>query len=469
MSDFNTNLSGQNLYKNTNADQPISKGAESKERTKNPISENDYNNGQSASTASYSKGASRPLFTKEMRRTHTILAPQMSPIHFELLEAAFRHSGYNFVILNNTEPKTVDVGLKYVNNDACYPAIIVVGQMIEALQSGRYDLDRVALAITQTGGGCRATNYIGFIRRALNDAGFSKIPVIAISAQGFEKNPGFKLSVPLLIRLARAMCLGDLLMRVVYRTRPYEAEAGSVNALHKKYAERIKAELKFLSGRKYHRVIKDLVHDFDTIPLRSVHKPRVGVVGEILVKFHPTANNNIVETIEAEGAECVMPDLLDFMFYSLYNGHVRHTLLGAPKQKARNSDISIWVLERFRAPIKKALKKSKRFTPPSSIYDLVKGVDGIVQTGNIMGEGWFLTAEMVELIKAGVPNIACIQPFACLPNHVTGKGMIKELRRRYPDANISAIDYDPGASEVNQLNRLKLLLASAKLGSHPDD
>ena len=411
----------------------------------------------------------RPIFTKAMRKTHTILAPQMSPIHFELLEAAFRHSNYNFEILQEATAKTIDVGLKYVNNDACYPAILVTGQMIEALQSGRYDLERVALAITQTGGGCRATNYIGFIRRALNDAGFSKIPVIAISAQGFEKNPGFTFSLPMLSRVAKAICLGDLLMRVIYRTRPYERDAGSVNALHKNFAERIKTELKHLSHFRYKKLIRDIVKAFDEIPLRHVHKPRVGVVGEILVKFHPAANNEIVKTLEAEGAEAVMPDLLDFMLYSSYGGHVRHNLLGAKQAKEFIASLSIWALEQFRKPCRKALKNSKRFTPPASIYELAKGVDGIVQLGNIMGEGWFLTAEMVELIQSGVPNIACIQPFACLPNHVTGKGMIKELRRRYPDANIAAIDFDPGASEVNQLNRLKLLLAAAKNGSHPDD
>ena len=406
----------------------------------------------------------RPIFTKAMRKTHTILAPQMSPIHFELLEA-----NYNFEILQEATAKTIDVGLKYVNNDACYPAILVTGQMIEALQSGRYDLERVALAITQTGGGCRATNYIGFIRRALNDAGFSKIPVIAISAQGFEKNPGFTFSLPMLSRVAKAICLGDLLMRVIYRTRPYERDAGSVNALHKNFAERIKTELKHLSHFRYKKLIRDIVKAFDEIPLRQVHKPRVGVVGEILVKFHPAANNEIVKTLEAEGAEAVMPDLLDFMLYSSYGGHVRHNLLGAKQSKAFFASLSIWTLEQFRKPCRKALKNSNRFTPPASIYELAKGVDGIVQLGNIMGEGWFLTAEMVELIQSGVPNIACIQPFACLPNHVTGKGMIKELRRRYPDANIAAIDFDPGASEVNQLNRLKLLLATAKNGSHPDD
>lgn len=425
--------------------------------------------GEKSECDSNSVKKSKVIFTKKMRETHTILAPQMSPIHFEFIEAAIQHSGYKFKILDNLSSKTVDVGLKYVNNDACYPAIIVVGQMIEALESGEYDVDKVAFMISQTGGGCRATNYVGFIRLALQDAGFSQVPIIAISAQGFEKNPGFKFSIPLILRAGKATGLGDLLMRVVLRTRPYEMEKGSVNNLYRKYAERIKKELKHMNHMQYKKIINEIVHDFDNIPLRMVHKPRVGVVGEILVKFHPMANNEIVDTIEAEGAECVMPDLLDFMFYSIYGGHVRHKLLGAKKLKAIKADITIWALERFRAPYIKALKESKRFTPPTSIYELVKGVDGIVQIGNIMGEGWFLTAEMVELLQEGVENIACIQPFACLPNHVTGKGMIKELRRRYPHANIAAIDYDPGASEVNQLNRLKLLLSIAKNGKHPDD
>lgn len=413
--------------------------------------------------------AARPIFTKEMRKTHTILVPQLSPIHFELIEAAFQQGGYNLKVLDNPGPHTVDVGLKYVNNDACYPAIIVVGQMIEALQSGKYDSNKVAVMITQTGGGCRATNYVGFIRRAMKDAGFAHVPLIAVSAQGFETNPGFKPSIPTLLRLGRVVCLGDLLMRVVYRTRPYEMAPGVVNALHKKYVDRIKSEIKHLNGKTYKKLITDIVHDFDTLPLRMVHKPRVGVVGEILVKFHPVANNNIVDRIEAEGAECVVPDLLDFMLYSLYGGYVRRNLLGDTLRKKRIAAIGIWALEQFRKPMKKALERSKRFTPPQSVYKLVEGVDGIVQTGNIMGEGWFLTAEMVELIHSGVTNIACIQPFACLPNHVTGKGMIKELRRRYPDANISPIDYDPGASEVNQLNRLKLLLSTAEPGLHPDE
>ncbi|MEL3900122.1 2-hydroxyacyl-CoA dehydratase [Treponema phagedenis] len=411
----------------------------------------------------------RVIFTEEMGKRYTILAPQMSPIHFELLEAAFEHSGFNVEILPEVDSKAVDCGLRYVNNDACYPAIIVAGQMISALQSGKYDLNRIALIISQTGGGCRATNYIGFIRRALADAGLAHIPVIGLSAQAIETSPGFKPTGALLNRALKSLVLGDLLMRVLYRVRPYEAIKGSADALHRKYAARIKAELKDLPMQKYHALIQDIVDDFDTLPLRNVHKPRVGVVGEILVKFHPVANNDIFRTIEREGAECVVPDLVDFFFYSLKTEIDKNKILENSLKQRIKFHTLIWMLERYRSYMKKALRNSKRFNPPESIYHLARGVDGIVQLGNVTGEGWFLTAEMIELIQSGVPNIACIQPFACLPNHVTGKGMIKELRRRYPDANISAIDFDPGASEVNQLNRLKLLLANAPKGSHPDE
>ena len=411
----------------------------------------------------------RQVFTEEMRYKHTILAPQMSPIHFRILQQAFNYSGYNFVVLDAVDPGAVETGLKYVNNDACYPSILVAGQMIAALQSGKYDLNNTSLLITQTGGGCRATNYIGFIRRALNDAGMSHIPVLSLSVQGFEKNPGFKITLPLLHRAFMGLMVGDILMRVLYRTRPYEAVPGSANALYEKWSARAEKSIKSLSVAKYHKLIRDIIHDFDTLPLLPVKKPRVGVVGEILVKFHPTANNQIVETIEREGAECVMPDLADFMFYSFATGIFRHEELAFPKKTERNAKLLVWFLERYRRYMKKMLKKSHRFDPPTLIYDMMKGVDDIVQVGNIMGEGWFLTAEMVELIHSGCPSIACVQPFACLPNHVTGKGMIKELRRRYPGANISAIDYDPGSSEVNQLNRLKLLLSNAPVGKHPDE
>ena len=411
----------------------------------------------------------RQVFTKEMKYSHTIIAPQMSPIHFRLLQRAFQCSGYNFVILPEVDTLAVETGLQFVNNDACYPSILVAGQMIAALKSGKYDLDHVSLLITQTGGGCRATNYIGFIRRALSDAGWGHIPVISLSAQGFENNPGFKITLPLADRAIKAIMLGDLLMRVLYRVRPYEATPGSANALYEKWNGKILQKMQHLNTFTYHKIIRGIVKDFDSLPLLPIKKPRVGVVGEILVKFHPTANNDIFGTIEREGAECVVPDLADFFFYSFSTGIFRHEQLAFPKKTKDNAKRLVWGLELFRNYMKKQLKKSRRFDPPSSIYDLMKGVDDIVQLGNITGEGWFLTAEMVELINEGVPSIACVQPFACLPNHVTGKGMIKELRRRFPEANISAIDYDPGSSEVNQLNRLKLLLSNAPEGRHPDE
>ncbi len=411
----------------------------------------------------------KQVFTKEMKATHTIIAPQMSPIHFRLLQKAFEYSGYNFEILPDVDTLAVETGLQYVNNDACYPSILVAGQMIAALKSGKYDLNHVSLMITQTGGGCRATNYIGFIRRALSDAGWSHIPVLSLNAVGLESNPGFKITPALIHRALMALMTGDLLMRVLYRTRPYEATPGSANMLYEKWNGKAMVQLQSLSIRGYNNLIKEIVQDFDELPLLPVKKPRVGVVGEILVKFHPTANNDIFGTIEREGAECVVPDLADFLFYTFATGIYRHQKLSFPKKTERNARLLVWAMELYRARIKKELSKSRRFTPPSSIYDLMKGVDDIVQLGNITGEGWFLTAEMVELIHDGVPNIACVQPFACLPNHVTGKGMIKELRRRFPESNISAIDYDPGSSEVNQLNRLKLLLANAKPGRHPDE
>lgn len=417
----------------------------------------------------FSAAYERQIFTKEMKKTHTILAPQMSPIHFRLLQKAFEYSGFNFVVLPDVDVFAVETGLQYVNNDACYPSIIVAGQMIAALKSGDYDLNHVSLLITQTGGGCRATNYIGFIRRALTDAGLSHVPVISLSGQGFEDNPGFKITPALLIRAMRSIMLGDLLMKVLYRTRPYEKVSGSANALYEKWNAEAERMLKSLSIRKYNKLIDTIVADFDSLPLVQNTKPRVGVVGEILVKFHPTANNDIFSAIENEGAECVVPDLADFLFYTFSTGIFRHKELAFGKKTELNARLLVWFVELFRNHIRKTLKKSKRFDIPHSIYDLMHGVNDIVQLGNITGEGWFLTAEMVELIHSGVPSIACIQPFACLPNHVTGKGMIKELRRRYPDSNISAIDYDPGSSEVNQLNRLKLLLANAPEGRHPDE
>ncbi len=405
----------------------------------------------------------RAIFTEDMRASYTILAPQMSPIHFDLLEPALRSGGYHVEVLPNDNRRSVDIGLQYVNNDACFPSLMVVGQIMDALLSGKYDLNKVAVMITQTGGGCRATNYIGFIRRALEKAGMSQIPVISLSASGLEKNPGLKISPGLLIRAMEALVYGDVFMRVLYKTRPYEKVPGSANALHQKWRDICSKSLMNKDGwRRYKKNIRGIIRDFDNLPLtENVIKPKVGVVGEILVKFLPSANNYLVELLEAEGAEAVVPDLLDFFMYCAYNNNFKARYLGKSKKSARISNLVIWALERIRKEAKKSLAKSRRFVPPVHIKKLAELAEPVVSTGNQTGEGWFLTGEMLELIHSGVNNIVCTQPFACLPNHIVGKGVIKELRRQHPEANIVAIDYDPGASEVNQLNRIKLMLSTA--------
>ncbi|RCX17969.1 putative CoA-substrate-specific enzyme activase [Anaerobacterium chartisolvens] len=411
----------------------------------------------------------RPVFTEEMRKRHTILAPQMSPIHFQFIEEAFNASGYKVEILPSVDKKAVDEGLKWVNNDACYPSILVIGQLIEALKSGRYDLDSTSVIISQTGGGCRATNYIGFLKKALTDAGFENIPVISLNTVGLEKNPGFKISRSLINKSLMALVYGDLLMRVLYRVRPYEKVPGSANMLYESWTERCKASVRSGSHKTFRKNIYKIVNDFDNIEITDQLKPKVGLVGEILVKFHPTANNSVVDVIEKEGAEAVMPDLIDFFMYSAYNLNFKHEKLSESLKKVIINNAAIAGMEYYRRVMKKALKKSKRFEPPCSIHELARGAEDILSIGNQTGEGWFLTAEMVELIHGGAKNIVCMQPFACLPNHVTGKGMIKELRRRYPEANIVAVDYDPGASEVNQLNRIKLMLSAAFKNLHSSD
>lgn len=412
----------------------------------------------------------RAIFTEEMKYKHTMLCPQLSPIHFRLLKKAFESENYNFVVLESVDKKAVDAGLRYVNNDACYPSILTTGQLISALESGKYDLNNVSLLMSQTGGGCRATNYIGFIRRALNDAGWGHIPVISLSVQGFEKNPGFKITPKLAVNAIMSIMLGDILMKCLYRTRPYELVPGSADAMYEKWnSECEKVCLEKFAFHQYEKIAENIIKDFDNLPLKPVKKARVGVVGEVLVKFHPTANNEIVKNIEAEGAEAVVPEFVDFFLFCFSHGIFKHKELDSSRKSVFISKLLINVVELLRRKTKKYYKKSRRFDAPTSIYHKMTLVDDIVQLGNMMGEGWFLTAEMVELIKDGVPSIACIQPFACLPNHITGKGMIKELRRRYPEANISAIDYDPGASEVNQINRLKLLLSNAPIGKHPDE
>ena len=402
-------------------------------------------------------------FTPEMRKNYTILCPQMSPIHFDLLGPALSSCGYNFEVLENDNKSAVNVGLKYVNNDACYPSLMVVGQIMDAVLSGKYDLSRTAIIITQTGGGCRASNYIGFIRRALTKAGLEYIPVISLSAQGIETNSGFKYDLTMLKKAMQAVVYGDVFMNVVYRTRPYEKVPGSVNALHEKWKKICIEQLtkKKVSMKEYKNNIRQIVKEFDEIELLDINKPRVGIVGEILVKFLPAANNYLVDLLESEGAEAVVPDLMGFLLYCAENANFKHDYLGASKKSAFINNTVIKLLEWFRKSATTALAESKRFTPPSNIKETASIAKDLVSLGNQTGEGWLLTGEMIELIHNGVGNIVCCQPFACLPNHIVGKGVIKELRAAFPEANIIAIDYDPGASEVNQLNRIKLMLSTA--------
>ena len=407
----------------------------------------------------------RSHFTKEMFESgYTILAPQMSPIHFDILEPVFRKYGFNMEVLDNDNRSAIDTGLKFVNNDACFPSITVVGQIMEAVLSGRYDSNRLAVIMTQTGGCCRASNYVGFIRRALDKVGLGHIPVISLNANGMETNEGFRIPSKLLIAAAKGIVYGDLFMRCLYRVRPYELEKGSANALHKKWQDiAVESLINEKSRWNYSSVCKGIVKAFDEFPIdENLKKPKVGIVGEILVKYMPLANNHLVELLEAEGAEAVVPDLLDFMNYSLYDGNYRHKYLGTDFKDGAVANIGVDVIRALRKPALDALKNSKRFEAPLPIRKVAELAKPFLSMGNQYGEGWFLCGEMVELITAGTPNIVCIQPFACLPNHVVGKGVVKALKKSYPKANIVAVDYDPGASEVNQLNRIKLMLSQAK-------
>ena len=413
----------------------------------------------------------RAEFTKAMYdEGYTILAPNMSPLHFRILEPVLRKYGYNVVMLDGDSRTAIDTGLKFVNNDACYPSIITVGQMMEAVLSGKYDTDHLALAMTQTGGCCRASNYVGFIRRALEKVGLSHIPVISINANGMEKNEGFKPPITLYLDVLRAIVYGDLLMRCLYRVRPYELTPGSANKLAEEWtALCVDSLVNPKSSLSYKAVCEGLVLAFDRFPIdETMRKPRVGIVGEILVKYMPLANNSLVELLEQEGAEVVVPDLMDFMNYSVYNGDFKHKYLGTRWTTAATATLGVQGIRAIRRPALSALKKSRRFDVPMTIEHIAGLAEPFLSLGNQYGEGWFLTGEMVELLLTGTPNIVCIQPFACLPNHVVGKGVIKKLRSFYPQANIVAVDYDPGSSEANQLNRLKLMLSAAKKAVQTD-
>lgn len=412
----------------------------------------------------HSAAIEKVVFTKEMKKNYTILCPQMSPLHFDFVEPAMTASGYNLEILPTDNRDAVNTGLRYVNNDACYPSLIVVGQIMEAILSGKYDTSHLAVIISQTGGGCRASNYIGFIRRALKKAGYANIPVISLNLSGLEGNPGFKITPIMMIRGAYAMIFGDIFMKCIYRLRPYEAVPGSVDKMHEKWRDICIDFIShgYPSRRRFKKLCRDIIHDFDSnIETLDIKKPRVGIVGEILVKFLPAANNHLAELLESEGAEPVVPDLIDFFLYCFYNQNFKVSKLGFEKSKATTANLGIKVLEILRRPAAKAFEESKHFEGPADIHHLGDMASKIVSLGNQTGEGWFLTGEMLELIENDIANIVCIQPFGCLPNHVVGKGVIKEIRRQHPKANITAIDYDPGASEVNQLNRIKLMLSTA--------
>ncbi len=399
-----------------------------------------------------------------MRKDYTILIPQMAPIHFELLEAAVRSSGYHVQLLRECTQKTVETGLKYVNNDACYPSILVTGQMIEALQSGKYDLNKTALIMSQTGGGCRATNYIGFIRKALKDAGFENIPVISFNIVGMEKMPGFKITVPLMEKLLRMVVYADLLQKMLTKNRAYEIHKGETQKLFDTWMEKCKKLLEKSSNKEFKQSIYDIVNDFEKIELdTSIEKPRVGIVGEVLIKYHPFGNNFVADLLEKEGAEVILPDFMGFAKFMCTHKITFNSLLNTNKTSSKIMKAAIKLIDILEKDVKIAISNSKKnYLPPCDIWHLEEKVKDVLSIGNQTGEGWFLTAEMIEYIEHDIPNIVCVQPFACLPNHVVGKGVIKTIREKYPNANISPVDYDPGASESNQANRIKLLMTVAK-------
>ena len=402
----------------------------------------------------------RAYFSKECQEEHTILAPQMSPKHFDFIQHACKKSGMKIVIPPMPTQEDIDLGLRYVNNDMCYPAIVVIGQLLKALKSGEYDVNNTSIMLFQTCGACRATNYLNLMRKALENAGLSQVPVFACVGR---ETDDFKLKTEIWLDVVKATIYADLLIRLSNRTRPYEKVAGSVDVLYNKWRKIFMDEITNGNYIKFSNNIKKAVKEFDEIALNEdVIKPKVGIVGEILVKYHPTANNHVEKILFDEGAEVVTPDLMDFFMYMAYDDIVKYKILDGKWIDKAKSEIFIKVLEFFRKPMRKALRASKRFTAPYTIKEIAKLTTPHVSLGNMAGEGWFLTGEMAKLIQEGVDNIICLQPFGCLPNHITGKGMIRELMRTHDGVNIVAIDCDAGISEVNQLNRIKLMLSVAK-------
>lgn len=406
-----------------------------------------------------------PVFSKDMM-DYTILVPTMLPMHFKIMEGILNSFGYKAVLLENCDSSVVEYGLKYVHNDTCYPALLVIGQMLSAIESGKYDVNKLALMITQTGGGCRASNYIFLLRKALKKAGYGQIPVISLNVSGLEKDSAFQLTPKLLIRFMYAIMCADLLMLLKNQCLPYEINPGDCEHTAQKWVDRLKVELSEQGHPKYSRIKKyyrDIINDFAQIPMRSERKVRVGIVGEIFVKFSPLGNNELERFLVSENAEVVMPGLLDFCMFTCYNSITDAKLLGMNKIKGIIFGIVLGYFSSKQNDIIKAIKKHGKFDPPTNFSHVIKLADGLVGHGAKMGEGWLLTAEMAELIEQGVNNIVCAQPFGCLPNHIVGKGMMKPLKAKYPDSNIVAIDYDAGATKINQENRIRLMLSNAKI------
>ncbi len=405
----------------------------------------------------------KPVKIEGDLKDYTILAPQMSPFHFELIQEAVRSEGYKIKILPEVDKGAIDYGLKYVHNDSCYPALVVIGQMIKALED--YDLkkEKIALIITQTGGGCRATNYIALLRKGLKEAGMENVPVIALNSGNVEDVNTFKINYGFIKKSLISVLYGDVLLRCVHKIRPYEKVKGSTNKLHKKWVQQIKDDLKNTNYFKFRKNVKKIIKDFDNLEIdENIKKPKVGIVGEILVKYHPTANNQLVKLLEENGAEVIIPDFLDFFLYGMYGRKYLSDFVNYKKKDSLKEGFLYKFLEMYRSVLKKEFKKSKNFKNIHSIEHTAQNASKFLDLGNQTGEGWFLTGEIVNLLEDGIDNIVCTQPFGCLPNHIMGKGMFKPLRETYEQANIIAIDYDPGASEVNQVSRIKLMLSVAK-------
>lgn len=407
----------------------------------------------------------RILFTKEMKKEYTLLAPNMLPTHFKLFEKAFALHGYRVVPLETTGREIVNEGLKNVHNDTCYPALLVIGQLIHALKSGTYDLDKTALMITQTGGGCRASNYIHLLRKALKKSGFEKIPVVSLNLSGMEKNPGFSLTFGLIKKLVYSIIYGDLLMLLANQVRPYELAQGSADRMVDKWISELSVEYRHAKNVTYKRVKENMnriLADFAAIAVARTDKVKVGVVGEIYVKYAPLGNNGLEQFLQNEGVEVVVPGLLDFVIFKVDNRIVDPELYGGGKLKHFVAGKFADYLMSWQDDMITAIQKYPQFRPPQRFSETKKLVKNYVGYGNKMGEGWLLTGEMIELIHSNVNNIVCTQPFGCLPNHVAGKGMMRKIKENNPTANIVAIDYDPGATAINQENRIKLMIANAK-------